>query len=224
METESMIITFGEECENGFCYKDLKRTHLYFKKRNIKTRLINLKATLVEELDESNELEELNEVEEAYLLIIKCGEGLKQIADDLYSEQKQLIKDENVPISKDSFQKDSFPKGLVLKHLTEKFKEIIGNVGGNLQSKVNYYKDFNKCIIPYHGDSRRKIIEMRLGNESIPLNFVWFKDGIPVSNEISISDLNHGDLYIMTNKTTGFDWKNKKIYTIRHSCGYNVNF
>ena len=55
MENDCMIITFGEECENGFCYKDLKRAHLYFKKRNIKTRLINLKATLVEELEELNE-------------------------------------------------------------------------------------------------------------------------------------------------------------------------
>ena len=32
-------------------------------------------------------------------------------------------------------------------------------------------------------------------------------------------NLKSGDLYIMSNKATGFDWKIKNILTIRHAAG-----
>jgi len=32
-------------------------------------------------------------------------------------------------------------------------------------------------------------------------------------------DLNHGDLYIMSEKTTGFDWKKRTLITLRHAAG-----
>jgi hypothetical protein len=31
--------------------------------------------------------------------------------------------------------------------------------------------------------------------------------------------LNGGDLYVMSEKTTGRDWKTKSIYTLRHAAG-----
>jgi len=31
--------------------------------------------------------------------------------------------------------------------------------------------------------------------------------------------LEHGDIYFMSEKATGFDWKNRKIVTLRHAAG-----
>ena len=31
--------------------------------------------------------------------------------------------------------------------------------------------------------------------------------------------LNHGDFYVMSEKTVGFDWKRKSILTLRHAAG-----
>ena len=244
---EAITITFGDVCENhvgmqkigslsntGFSYQDLKRAHLYFKNLNIKTRLINLKATLLEEGYGED-------AEDAYLLIIKGG---NESADSLYSEQKKLEPDTkclmygrlvnkharyNLCFSEESQEPDyEAGKGRIygydtvpfLKELKEKLKEILGDVGANLNAEGNYYYDVTKCGIGYHGDSeRRKVIAIRMGPGYLPLNFVWYKDGIPVSKEIEINDLKHGDMYIMSNKATGFDWKKKKIYTLRHAAG-----
>jgi hypothetical protein len=31
--------------------------------------------------------------------------------------------------------------------------------------------------------------------------------------------LNHGDIYIMSDKAVGYDWKKRKIPTLRHAAG-----
>jgi hypothetical protein len=36
---------------------------------------------------------------------------------------------------------------------------------------------------------------------------------------MTINDLEHGDMYVMSEKTTGFDWKSKTKYTLRHAAG-----
>tara|TARA_A100001388_G_C28587386_1_gene411815 strand:- start:141 stop:722 length:582 start_codon:yes stop_codon:yes gene_type:complete len=46
----------------------------------------------------------------------------------------------------------------------------------------------------------------------------WFKDGMPVGKPIDIH-LNSGDVYIMSEKAVGADWKLKSKYTLRHSAG-----
>ena len=32
-------------------------------------------------------------------------------------------------------------------------------------------------------------------------------------------NLNHGDIYIMSEKAVGYDWKMSSIYTLRHAAG-----
>jgi hypothetical protein len=32
-------------------------------------------------------------------------------------------------------------------------------------------------------------------------------------------ELAHGDMYAMSEKAVGFDWKKKKIFTLRHATG-----
>ena len=77
-------------------------------------------------------------------------------------------------------------------------------------AEANYYYDIKKCGIGFHGDSeRKKVIGIRMG-ASLPLHFQWFQKSIPTGSRLELS-LNHGDIYIMSEKTTGNDWK-KRIF------------
>jgi len=90
-----------------------------------------------------------------------------------------------------------------------------------LFAEGNYYYDINKCGIGYHGDTERKIvIGIRLG-ASMPLCFKWFTKGEPInadSHKIQII-LNDGDIYLMSEKAVGYDWKKKNKVTLRHAAG-----
>ena len=85
----------------------------------------------------------------------------------------------------------------------------------------NYYYDTSKCYIGYHGDSeRRKVVAVRLGGD-LPLHYQWFHHGKTVGERYTI-DLHHGDLYIMSEKAVGTDWKKPNIYSLRHAAGINL--
>ena len=87
-----------------------------------------------------------------------------------------------------------------------------------LVAEGNYYYDVDKCGISYHGDSERsQVIGLRLG-ATMPLVFQWFHDANPVSENIMFN-IEHGDIYIMSEKATGNDWKRRSIYTLRHAAG-----
>jgi hypothetical protein len=58
---------------------------------------------------------------------------------------------------------------------------------------------------------------MRLG-ASLPLHYKWFLRSKPIGQRVEIM-LNHGDLYIMSEKATGHDWKLRKTATLRHAAG-----
>ncbi len=101
-------------------------------------------------------------------------------------------------------------------------KNIILNAAGEttLECEGNKYENIAKNGIGWHGDSeRKKVIGLRLG-ESMVLNFNWFKQSKPIGNMLRVQ-LNSGDLYVMTEKTTGFDWKRRSLLTLRHSAGAN---
>jgi hypothetical protein len=105
---------------------------------------------------------------------------------------------------------------LLKKIKTELPKYIDG--ADNLAGEGNYYYDVNKCGISNHGDSERlKVIGIRIGS-SMPLHFQWYLNSKPVGTNLKIN-LNSGDLYVMSEKTVGTDWKTKSIYTLRHAAG-----
>jgi hypothetical protein len=113
---------------------------------------------------------------------------------------------------------DKIPITRVLK---ENFETLFGSKATNLKIESNYYYDVNKCGIGFHGDSeRRKVIGVRLGNISLPLpiHYQWYYKGNPEGERI-ILPLNNGDIYIMSEKAVGTDWKKKNIYTLRHGTG-----
>lgn len=81
----------------------------------------------------------------------------------------------------------------------------------------NYYYD-EKSGIGYHGDSERNFtIGARFGG-TCPLVYQWFQNSKPLGESINIS-LNGGDLYVMSDKALGRDWKKQSLLTLRHSAG-----
>ncbi len=108
----------------------------------------------------------------------------------------------------------------VTKMLLSQIETYFGPKAINLKGEGNYYYDTNKCGIGFHGDSeRRKVIGIRLGlKESMPLHYQWFRESEAVGNRI-ILPLRGGDMYVMSEKAVGTDWKKKKIYTLRHATG-----
>ena len=106
-----------------------------------------------------------------------------------------------------------------LNGLLNRLYELTGLSGQDLYAEGNYYYDPKKTGIGYHGDAeRRKVIGVRLG-ASIDLNYVWYYDGEKASDRIKMPTLEHGDIYIMSEKAVGNDWKKKKILTLRHAAG-----
>lgn len=112
----------------------------------------------------------------------------------------------------------SFDSVPITHHVYSRFQEFFGEKARNLQGEGNYYYDVSKCGIGFHGDSeRRKVIAIRLG-ASLPLHYQWFHQGEPVGERVIIP-LDDGDIYIMSEKAVGTDWKKKVIPTLRHATG-----
>ena len=102
---------------------------------------------------------------------------------------------------------DCLTKGLG----NEKAKQLI--------CEGNKYFDLKKCGIGYHGDAeRRKVICLSLGGSEYPIQWVWFKKSKPVHKPFRV-ELNSGDLYIMSEKAVGNDWRKSSDYTLRHAAG-----
>lgn len=103
-----------------------------------------------------------------------------------------------------------------LQELRTKVGELTGYVG--LKAEGNLYYNTEKTGIKGHGDIERNIVVgVRLG-ETIPLCFQWYHRSKPVGDKTTTT-LNHGDLYIMSKKAVGQDWKKSSLYTLRHSAG-----
>jgi hypothetical protein len=110
---------------------------------------------------------------------------------------------------------DRVPK---LSKIREFIAEMTGDELSQVRGEGNYYYDIEKCGIGFHGDSeRKKVFAVRMG-EKMPLYFKWFQRSLPIGNPMKV-DLNDGDMYMMSEKAVGFDWKKKKIQTLRHSTG-----
>ena len=96
--------------------------------------------------------------------------------------------------------------------------KICNILNDHLKCEGNKYDDTFKQGIGWHGDSERlKVIGCRFG-KSMCLCFNWFKNSNPIG-EMFKTTINSGDIYIMSEKVTGSDWKKKSLFTLRHSAG-----
>ena len=116
----------------------------------------------------------------------------------------------------------SFNRLPLTKYVREEFEIIFGEK--DLNCEGNYYYDLLKTGIGFHGDSERlDVYGTRIGedNESgFPLHFQWYQNRQRIG-ERCIFDLKNGDIYSMSKKATGYDWKKSanNILTLRHAAG-----
>ena len=106
----------------------------------------------------------------------------------------------------------------ITKSIVDSMSRYFGEKARDLKGEGNYYYDIGKCGIGFHGDSeRRKVLAIRLGTR-LDIHYQWFKEGETIGKRV-IVPLNGGDIYLMSEKAVGTDWKKKKIYTLRHATG-----
>lgn len=238
--TETITITFCDAAENhvgmqtigtchntGFTFEDLLHIQKHFPQ------------TEMYDLNENSFVPKIIEnVPKAYILIIR---NAINYADELFSELKKLEWDSKafmygqVKNKKarhnlcfgDHDQNHDYEnkKGTVvswervpLLHTVRHTFDNMLNMESGLVAEGNHYYDVRKCGLGYHGDfERKKVIGLRLG-ATMPLVYQWYLNSKPVSHRL-VFTLNHGDMYVMSEKATGNDWKKKKIYTLRHAAG-----
>jgi len=228
----------GEFANEGFDLNDLLIARDWFEQHGVTTELIDLNYP-IENL-------KIYPNDEAYILIARHGVdsvvGPQYNSMDFFNEQINLDWDSkalmygrvvnkharhNLCFGHNDQEADyenghgtivSFDSVPILNRFRKMLPKIIGEKGKNLVAEGNYYYDVNKCGIGFHGDSERlKVIGVRLG-ETIPLEYQWFCNSKPVGERISL-ELNHGDIYFMSEKCTGNDWRCGSIYTLRHAAG-----
>lgn len=232
----------GDMADEGFSYEDLKNAKDIFENKGYVCELIKL-HNLVTEKNMEYDKYVYAQIQKAYLLIIREGvKAFKIDEDDLNSELSELEWDTkakmygrvvdkharyNLCFDEDG-QEPDYPNGKgrivafddvpLLKKLRRRLPKFFGPKATELVAEGNLYYDTSKCGIGYHGDSeRRKVIALRLG-ESMQLCYRWYHRLVPVGKKLTIT-LNHGDVYAMSEKAVGTDWKSKTILTLRHAAG-----
>jgi alkylated DNA repair dioxygenase AlkB len=244
----TITLTFGDVAENhkgmqklgvmakdGFSEADLRSAGEYFVERGCDVTLHDLRGLLPESVREESEW--------AGILVIRGGMGALGVnADDLYEEQAVLDWDRkkfaygkvmnknarhNVCYA-DFAQEPDYERGRgrvvaydsvpLLNRLRVGLSGVLKEKGEDLKCEGNRYYDVKACGIGWHGDSERKrVVAFRVG-ASMRIGYQWYKEGERVGERF-VQVLNHGDMYIMSEKAVGWDWKRRKVLTLRHSAG-----
>jgi hypothetical protein len=245
----TFTITFGDQAENhigmqkigtmaqeGFSISDLEAAKLNFEAAGCKCQLVRLNNALAGSGVDGYP---------AAVLLVSGAVGVltSKHPDEMFSELKSLQWDQkakiygrvvnrysayNVCFADFSQEPDyengkgriiSFDDVETVSQIRKRLPEFIGPKAKDLCGEGNYYFDSSKCGIGFHGDAeRRKVIGVRLG-ASIPLHYQWYHNGKPIGERIKITTLGHGDLYIASQKASGFDYKQKEKVTLRHAAG-----
>tara|TARA_B100000242_G_scaffold256164_2_gene199461 strand:+ start:1831 stop:2646 length:816 start_codon:yes stop_codon:yes gene_type:complete len=114
----------------------------------------------------------------------------------------------------------SFSKLPFLMKIKNILQDTLGEKASDLQAEGNHYHHTTSGI-GYHGDSERKIVIcLSLGKSSL-IRFNWRMphSSNHESKPIDIK-LNHGDIYIMSEKATGYDWKQRSKVRVVHAAGH----
>ena len=230
----------GKMADDGFDLKDFMAAKEIFEAKGGEAELIDLR-------ERSENAGVKGSAKEAYVLILRGGVNvfLKEsmwTADDCMEEQASLEVDKKAfmygrVVDKkarhnlcfgDAAQEPQYENGKgrivaysdvpILNAVREAIPSYLGNKGESLVAEGNYYYDPEKCGIGFHGDAERKrVVALRLG-ASIPFHYQWFLNGKAVGKRVKLR-LEHGDVYVMSEKATGFDWRKKLVHTLRHAAG-----
>jgi len=243
----ALVLTFGEQSENhvgmqkngsglansGYTYNDLKLVRNKFRELGAKAKIYNLhKGT---------------EFSKAYVLHVKDAvTALKINKEDLFGSlinidwdteyydirrQKVLNKRARYNLCFDHEHVDadyenkigtiiSYDEIPLLKKLRKKLMKLTNFNDEGFQTEGNYYYDVRNTGIGFHGDAERKrVIGVNLSDGVTRiLRYKWYYQSQVVSEPIDIV-LESGDLYIMSEYATGYNWKSRNTYTLRHAAG-----
>jgi hypothetical protein len=231
----------GELADEGFSVEDLHAAKELFEQDSYQCELILLHDVLDGECEVTSGVS--NEVlDQAAILIVRDGVNVFVDADELFDEQTELDYDTkafmygrvvnkyaryNICFANFSQEPDyeskkgrivSYDSVPLLQTIQQGLPGYLGQKAANLTIEGNHYYDVTTCGIGFHGDTeRKKVVAIRLGNTA-PLHYQWFKGNKPVGERVVLS-IEHGDLYVMSEKAGGHDWKKKNIYTLRHAAG-----
>ena len=228
----------GKMSERGFSEEDLLEAVKWFEERGIEYEMIRLNDLLEEE--------DRDRVENAFVLVIR--DGAKHVLDDekaadkLYDEAVSFEWDTrakmygrvvnkharyNICLDDEGQEPDyengkgrivSWDDAPFLGKLGKNLETVIGEAGRDLKCEGNRYYNASKCGIGWHGDAeRKKVFAVRLG-KTASLFYRWYYMSEPISEKLEI-ELNHGDMYVMSEKAVGTDWKTRSIFTLRHCAG-----
>jgi hypothetical protein len=245
-ENHKSMEIIGTKLTSGLTLTHLQQAKTYFENLGANCELINLNQLIQPLIDPSD----YAKIDNAYILIVRKGAeyilGTGK-TNELYLEQEALGKDSkafmygrvvnkkarhNLCFS-DFDQEPDYEnkKGTVINFnrvpLTEKIRQKISEIipvqmVKNLQCEGNYYYDVNSTYISFHGDSEREIvIAVRLGAD-FPLYYQWYHQSKTIG-PLFETILKNGDMYFMSEKAVGTDWKKSSIYTLRHAAGYKKN-
>lgn len=171
----------------------------------------------------------------------------KKLADNLYGEQESIDYDEkywdnrrqrtlnkrarlNVVFGREAIQhSEDYKQCTVIAYSDlpnlQKVKNNLANILGikahDLNAEGNkYFHD--KSGIGFHGDAERKIVICLSLGKSSTLRYQW---RLPGSSNHTLQPIDikvdHGDVYIMSEKATGYDWKSRSKVRVVHAAGHS---
>lgn len=244
-ENHAGMQIIGEPAEKGLSKSDLLKIQSYYSEKKLETRLVDFapeNKCILKFLNEVSKLGvDIEDVRrawgllpEAYVLIVKGA-----LDSDILSELKTLEWDKKAfmygrvvnklarhnLLFSEKAQEPDYEKGKgrivswmdlpLLSHVKKELEDLIGRP---LIGEGNRYYDVKKCGISPHGDTERKIVIGCRFGAGMPLVYQWYLDSRPISEKI-VLEIEGGDMYFMSDKAVGHDWKRKVIPTLRHSAG-----
>jgi hypothetical protein len=243
-ENHAGMQIIGKMAEHGFTIDKLREAQRRLKAEGCESEFIDLKAELLKTWNNPNNVD----VSEAGVLLVRNAvnhilQDVDFTDNDLFEEQINLNLDtkafmygrvvnkkarHNLCFDETEQEPDyTQKKGRIVKYdnvpLTKyvrySFTKYLGKEAYRLAGEGNYYYDIRICGIGWHGDTeRKKVVAIRLG-ASIPLAYQWFYKNKVIGKTINLPKINHGDMYIMSEKASGFDWKKSSLPTLRHAAG-----
>jgi len=232
-----MVIHGEGRADTGFSTDDLRDAKKKFDDMGIETELIILNNFLPDEI----------KTEEASILIARNGVSgilgeFGQTDKTMYDEQVNLKWDKkafmrgkvknkraryNLVYGEKNIEPDyenkqsrviAFNDIPITNRIRDALPYYFGEITNKLAAEGNYYFILKLCGIGFHGDAERKmVIAVRLGL-SMPLHYQWYYRGSPVGKRAEFI-INSGDIYAMSEKATGYDWRRSIIPTLRHAAG-----
>lgn len=246
MENQAICLTFGEQSENhvgmkinggGLAYSGFSVNEMEEIKKNLKVDC---------EFYRLDEMVDEEGLEPAAILIVRnglqklIGENPEKMMEEQLSfewdkkywdnRRKKVLNKHaryNVCFGEKSVDANfeqkqgtiiGFDRVPILKNLKESLGGFFGDKAKELEVEGNLYYNVSKCGIGFHGDSERKrVIACSLG-ATRPIHWQWYYQSKPMGRRLKF-EIGSGDIYIMSEKASGFDWKRRSQKTLRHAAG-----